>query len=126
MMQVIFSENAPKAIGPYSQAMQTGNLIFVSGQLPVVPETMTVISADVAEQAEQSIQNIKAILATRDLTLNNVVKASVFLSDMADFAAVNAVYSEHFNEIYPARTCVQVARLPMEAKVEIEVIAEIA
>ncbi|CAH0534403.1 2-iminobutanoate/2-iminopropanoate deaminase [Vibrio stylophorae] len=125
-MQVIFSENAPKAIGPYSQAMQTGNLIFVSGQLPVVPETMTVISADVAEQAEQSIQNIKAILATRDLTLNNVVKASVFLSDMADFAAVNAVYSEHFNEIYPARTCVQVARLPMEAKVEIEVIAEIA
>ena len=122
-MKQITTNNAPAAIGPYSQALDLGNLVFVSGQLPVIPATGE-MPATVEEQANQSLTNMKAILAEAGLTMADVVKTVIFLADINDFAAVNAVYAQFFAQPYPARSCVQVAAIPKGAKVEIECIAK--
>lgn len=122
-MKQINTTNAPAAIGPYSQALDLGNLVFVSGQLPVNPATGE-MPATVEEQANQSLTNLKNILAEAGLTMADVVKTVIFLADINDFAAVNAVYAQYFAQPYPARSCVQVAAIPKAAKVEIECIAK--
>ena len=122
-MNVISTSSAPAAIGPYSQALDLDDLVFVSGQLPVDPATGAM--ADTVEaQAAQSLANIRAILAEAGLTMAHVVKTVIFLADINDFAAVNAVYAEAFAQPYPARSCVQVAAIPKGAKLEIECIAK--
>lgn len=121
-MNVVSTSNAPAAIGPYSQALDLGDLVFVSGQIPVNPAT-GLMADTVEEQAAQSLANIKAILAQAGLTMANVVKTVIFLADINDFAAVNQVYAQAFSEPYPARSCVQVAAIPKGAKLEIECIA---
>ena len=121
-MKVVSTSNAPAAIGPYSQAIDLGNMVFVSGQIPV--DSATGKMADtVEEQAAQSLANLKAILAEAGLSMANVVKTVIFLADINDFAAVNAVYAKAFAEPFPARSCVQVAAIPKGAKLEIECIA---
>lgn len=122
-MNVVSTSNAPAAIGPYSQALDLGDLVFVSGQIPVNPATGE-MAATVEEQAAQSLANIKAILAQAGLTMANVVKTVIFLADINDFAAVNQVYAQAFAEPYPARSCVQVAAIPKGARLEIECIAK--
>ena len=122
-MNVVSTSNAPAAIGPYSQALDLGDLVFVSGQIPVNPAT-GMMADTVEEQAAQSLANIKAILAQAGLTMANVVKTVIFLADINDFAAVNQVYAQAFSEPYPARSCVQVAAIPKGAKLEIECIAK--
>ena len=121
--EIINTEKAPAALGPYSQAIKAGNTIYVSGQIPLIPETMEIISDDVQEQTKQSLENVKAVLEAAGATLNDVVKASVFIRDMNDFAKINEIYATYFTENNPARACVEVARLPKDVKVEIEVIA---
>ena len=123
--QIIHTENAPKAIGPYSQAVKAGNMLFVSGQVPFVPETMEIVEGDVKAQTAQSLKNVQAILAEAGLDFSHVVKSTVFIKDMNEFAQINEVYAEFFGENKPARACVEVARLPKDVKVEIEVIAVI-
>ena len=123
MKKAISTSKAPAAIGPYSQAIQVGNLVFASGQIPIDPATGNFVAGGVREQARQSLTNVKAILDEAGLTLDNVVKTTVFLADMNDFADVNAVYAEFFAEPYPARSAVAVKTLPKGALVEIEVIA---
>ena len=123
MKKVISTSKAPAAIGPYSQAIQVGTLVFASGQIPIDPATGNFVAGGVREQARQSLTNVKAILDEAGLTLDNVVKTTVFLADMNDFADVNAVYAEFFAEPYPARSAVAVKTLPKGALVEIEVIA---
>ncbi|GLI54646.1 reactive intermediate/imine deaminase [Propionigenium maris DSM 9537] len=123
MKKAIFTENAPAAVGPYSQAMRAGDMLFVSGQIPYVPSTMKLVSEDIKEQTRQSLENVKAILEEAGASLNDVVKAGVFIKDMNEFGAINEVYSEYFSENKPARACVEVARLPLDVRVEIEVIA---
>ncbi len=122
MIKRISTDKAPAAIGPYSQALDTGNMLFISGQIPINPATGT-MPESVEEQAKQVLTNITNILAEAGLTMANVVKTSVFLSDLNDFAAVNEVYASFFAEPYPARSCVQIAAIPKGAKVEIETIA---
>lgn len=124
MKKEINSSKAPGAIGPYSQAIMIGNLIFVSGQLPINAETGT-MPEDIKEQTRQSIENIKAILAEAGATLDNVVKSTVFLADMSLFGPMNEVYGEEFRATYPARCAFAVKELPKQALVEIEVIAAI-
>ena len=119
----IHTEHAPAAIGPYSQAIQAGNTIYVSGQLPIDPATGEFAGADIAAQTRQSLTNIKAILEANGMTMANVVKTTVLLEDISEFAAMNAVYAEFFSEPYPARAAYQVAALPKAAKIEIEAIA---
>lgn len=121
--QVIHTDNAPKAIGLYSQAVKAGNMLFVSGQVPFVPETMEIVEGDVKAQTAQSLKNVQAILAEAGLDFSHVVKSTVFIKDMNEFAQINEVYAEFFGENKPARACVEVARLPKDVKVEIEVIA---
>ena len=121
-MKMISTQNAPAAIGPYSQALEAGGMVFVSGQLPVDPATGA-MPEDVQDQARQSLANLKAILAAAGLTMADVVKTVVFLADLGDFAAVNEVYAEAFAQPFPARSCVQAAGIPKGAKVEIECIA---
>ena len=121
--QVIHTDNAPKAIGPYSQAIKAGTLLFVSGQVPFVPETMEIVEGDVKDQTRQSLKNVAAILKEAGADFSNVVKSTVFIKDMNEFALINEVYAEFFGENKPARACVEVARLPKDVKVEIEVIA---
>ena len=121
--QVIHTDNAPKAIGPYSQAVKAGNMLFVSGQVPFVPETMEIVEGDVKAQTAQSLKNVQAILAEAGLDFSHVVKSTVFIKDMNEFAQINEVYAEFFGENKPARACVEVARLPKDVKVEIEVVA---
>lgn len=121
--QVIHTDNAPKAIGPYSQAVKAGNMLFVSGQVPFVPETMEIVEGDVKAQTAQSLKNVQAILAEAGLDFSHVVKSTVFIKDMNEFAQINEVYAEFFGENKPVRACVEVARLPKDVKVEIEVIA---
>lgn len=121
--QVIHTENAPAAIGPYSQAVKAGNLLFVSGQVPFVPETMEIVEGDVKAQTAQSLKNLQAILKEAGSDFSNVVKTTVFIKDMNEFAQINEVYAEYFGENKPARACVEVARLPKDVKVEIELIA---
>jgi 2-iminobutanoate/2-iminopropanoate deaminase len=121
--QIIVTPAAPKAIGPYSQATCANGFLFISGQLGIRPETGDFAGASVEEQAEQAFRNLEAILAAAGTNSGNVMKTTVFLSDMNDFPAVNAIYAQFFREPYPARACVQVARLPKDAKVEIEAVA---
>jgi 2-iminobutanoate/2-iminopropanoate deaminase len=112
-----------KAIGPYSMAIETGDLVFLSGQTPLDAATGKLVEGDIAAQARQSLENLKTILDAAGLTFAHVVKANIFLTNMGDFAAVNEVYKSYFREPYPARSTIAVAALPMGAKVEIEMIA---
>ena len=121
----ISSPDAPPAIGPYSQGIKTGSFVFLSGQIPLVRDTGKFVDGIIKEQTEQVIANIKALLATEGLDLDDVVKATVFLADMNEFAAMNEVYAKHFIGTPPARSTVQVARLPRDARIEIEVIAQV-
>ena len=123
MNQIIHTDLAPAAIGPYSQAVKTGNLLFVSGQLPIDPATGEFAGADIVSQTRQSLLNMKAILEANGMTMADVVKTTVLLADIGEFAAMNQVYAEFFAEPYPARAAFQVAALPRGAKVEIEAIA---
>ena len=123
MNQPIYTPNAPAAIGPYSQAVQASNMLFVSGQIPIDPATGEFAGADITTQTNQSLTNIKNILAAAGYTLNDVVKTTVLLADIADFAAMNAVYAEYFSENKPARAAFAVKDLPKGALVEIEAIA---
>jgi 2-iminobutanoate/2-iminopropanoate deaminase len=125
MKEIIATNNAPSAIGPYSQAIKTGNMIFVSGQIPIDPETGNFVSDDVKEQTVQVLKNLSVVLEAAGATLNNVVKTTVFIADMNDFGVMNEIYAEYFNENKPARATVQAARLPRDAKVEIDCIAVI-
>ena len=124
-MQRISTKKAPVAIGPYSQAIQVGNLVYTSGQIPIDPATGEFAKGGIKEQTRQSLTNIKAILEEAGLSMSNVVKTTVFMADMNDFADMNAVYAEFFTEPYPARSAVAVKTLPKGALVEIEVVAEI-
>ncbi|ABR48473.1 putative endoribonuclease L-PSP [Alkaliphilus metalliredigens QYMF] len=123
MSKVINTKKAPAAIGPYSQAVQAGNMLFVSGQIPFVPETMELISEDVQEQTKQALENLKAILEEAGLGFKDVVKTTVYIKDMNEFGKINEIYGEYFKENKPARACVEVARLPKDVKVEIDAIA---
>ncbi len=125
MNQAIHTDNAPAAIGPYSQAVKAGNTIYVSGQLPVDPATGEFAGDDIAAQTKQSLTNIKNILEKAGAGMENVVKTTVLLSDIGDFAAMNEVYATFFKEPFPARAAFQVAAIPKGAKVEIEAIAVI-
>ena len=125
MKQVIHTDSAPAAIGPYSQAIQIGDLLFVSGQVPIDPSTGAIVEGDIKVQAQQSLNNLKAILNAAGTNMGAVVKTTVFLADMNDFAAMNEVYAQFFQAPYPARSAVQVARLPKDVKVEIEAIAQL-
>lgn len=124
-MQAIHTEKAPKAIGPYSQAIKVGNLVFASGQVPIVPATGEFVEGGIKEQTRQSLTNSKAILEEAGTSLSKVVKTTVYLSDMANFAAMNEVYAEFFTQPYPARSAVAVKTLPKNALVEVECIAEL-
>ena len=121
-MKVIATEKAPGAIGPYSQAMRIGNMIFTSGQIPLNPATGEMVT-EIAAATKQSLENVKAILEVEGATMDNVMKTTVFLSDMNNFVAMNEVYATYFPQNPPARSAVEVARLPKDAIVEIEVIA---
>ena len=125
MKEVISTKAAPAAIGPYSQAIKVGNLVYTSGQIPIDPATGSFVEGGIKEQTRQSLTNIEAILAEVGLSMSNVVKTTVFLADMNDFADMNAVYAEFFSEPYPARSAVAVKTLPKDALVEIEVVAEV-
>lgn len=122
-MKQIISENAPAAIGPYSQAVEVGGFVYASGQLPIDPATGIFPEGGIKEQTRQSLLNVSAILEAAGLSLSNVVKTTVYLADMGYFADMNAVYSEFFKAPYPARSAVAVKALPKGAMVEIEVIA---
>lgn len=122
MNKVIASSDAPKAVGPYSQAVYAGDTLYVSGQLPVDPTTSKVPET-IEEQTRQSLKNLNAILTEAGLSFADVVKTTVLLDDIKNFAAMNAVYAEHFSGAFPARVCYQVAALPMGVKVEIDAIA---
>ncbi len=119
----IASQKAPKAIGPYSAALRAGQLLFVSGQVPLDPDTGMMIDGDIGTQTRQVLQNIGALLEAAGLSLQHVVRTTVFLADMNDFAAMNEAYRTAFVEPYPARSTIQAARLPRDARVEIDVIA---
>lgn len=123
-LKVIASEQAPKAIGPYAQAIQVGDLLFTSGQIPLNLEG-NVVEGGIEEQTRQVFANLQAVLAEAGATFSDVVKATVFMKDMGDFAAMNAIYGEAFGDHKPARSAVEVARLPRDVKVEIEVIASL-
>lgn len=123
MRNVIATDRGPKAIGPYSQAIKANGLVFLSGQIPLDPATQQLIEGDIATQTERVLQNIAGILAAAGSSLAQVVKTSVFLKNMSDFAAMNEVYGRHFTGDPPARSTVEVARLPKDVLVEIEVIA---
>lgn len=123
MKEIINTKKAPGAIGPYSQAVKANGFVFVSGQLPINPETGIFPEGGVKEQTRQSLKNLQAILEADNLSFSDVVRTGVFLKDMEDFAAMNEVYGEFFTEKFPARVCVEVARLPKDARVEIEVTA---
>lgn len=125
-MQTHLIDGAPEAIGPYCHAIQTGNLIFCSGQTPLDPETMQLVGSDIGTQTEQALKNLDFVLNGLGLSLQNVVKATVFLKDMADFQGMNEVYARMFGTHRPARTTIAVRQNPLDALVEIECIAEIA
>lgn len=121
--QAISTKKAPAAVGPYSQAIKAGGFLFVSGQIPINPETGELVTGDIKAQTHQVLKNVKAILEEAGLTMDDVVKATVFISDMDQFAAVNEVYAQYFGDVPPARACVEVARIPKDVGVEVEVIA---
>jgi len=123
MKKVIATGDAPKAVGPYSQAIAVGNLLFCAGQIPLDPVSGDLVGADVTAQTERVCQNIAGVLHANGMTFAHVVKSTVFLTDLANFAAMNAVYAKYFTEPFPARSTIQVAGLPRGAMVEIEVTA---
>jgi len=120
---IISTTKAPAAIGPYSQAVKVGNLIYTSGAIPVDPTNGEVVSGGVAEQVEQALKNLEAVLVVAGASLENVVKTTVFIKNMNDFAVINEVYKKYFTKNYPARSCVEVARLPKDVMIEIECVA---
>ncbi len=122
-MKPVSTDKAPAAIGPYSQAQIVGNLVFASGQIPVDPATGSIPSG-VEAQAHQAFKNVAALLAAAGSDISKVVKTTVFIKDMNDFAAINAVYAQYFTEPYPARSCVEVARLPKDVLLECDALAE--
>lgn len=124
-MKKISTNNAPQAIGPYSQAIVAGNLVFASGQIAINPETNDVVDGGIEAQAHQVLKNITNLLAAAGTSMSKVVKTTVFMADMADFATVNSIYAEYFTEPYPARSAVAVKSLPKGVLIEIEVIAEV-
>jgi 2-iminobutanoate/2-iminopropanoate deaminase len=121
--QVVSTEKAPKAIGPYSQAVVAGDLVFTSGQIPLDPQTQQMVQGDVRQQAERVMHNLSAVLSAAGASFATVVKATIFLADLNDFAAVNEVYGKCFANAPPARSTVQVAALPKGARVEIDLVA---
>ena len=123
MKKVISTAEAPKAIGPYSQAIETGGLIFVSGQIPLIPATGEIVEGSVEVQTARVLENLKAILEAAGASLEDVVKTTVYITNMDDFAKVNGIYGQYFQENPPARVCVEVSKLPKGALVEIDVIA---
>ena len=123
LKQAISSSDAPKAIGPYSSALRAGQLLFVSGQVPIDSATGEMVTGDVATQTRRVLENIGALLNAGGLTYNDLVRTTVFLADMNDFAAMNEVYRTYFTEPYPARSTVEAARLPRDARIEIDAIA---
>mgnify|MGYP000335160696 FL=1 len=123
MAEVVYTKNAPDAIGPYSQGISAENIAFVSGQLPIDPATGEFAGNDIASQTRQSLKNVQAILAENGMTMADVTKTTVLLADIAEFAEMNQVYAEFFAEPFPARAAFEVAALPKNAKVEIEAIA---
>ena len=123
MRDVILTDRGPKPIGPYSQAIRTNGFLYVSGQVALDPKTGEMVAADIRQQTERVLENVKGILEAAGSNLHHVVKTTVFLKDMNDFAAMNEVYAKHFTSAAPARSTVQVSRLPKDALVEIEVIA---
>lgn len=123
MRQAVATDQAPKAIGPYSQGIRAANLLFVSGQIPIDPATGSLIDGDIAAQTRRVFENLSAILKEAGGSLDNVARTTVFLADMGDFAAMNEVYAGYFKTPAPARSTVQAARLPKDARIEIDVIA---
>ena|SRR5690606_1438250 len=124
MKKIIFTKNAPTPIGPYSQAVLSGNTLYVSGQIPSNPLTGALMMSSIEEQTKQVMENLKAILSEVDMSFDNVVKATIFITDMSDFSKINSVYGSYFSETNaPARETVQVSRLPKDVNVEISVIA---
>jgi len=121
--KVIQTEKAPKAIGPYSQAIQAGNFLFLSGQIPIDPKTGELVKGDICKQTQQSLENIKGILESQGLGMENVVKSTIFLKDIANFNQVNEVYTTYFPSSPPARSTVEVTKLPRNADIEIEALA---
>ncbi|TDS08419.1 RidA family protein [Sphingobacterium paludis] len=121
--QILNTENAPAAIGPYNQAVKAGHTLYVSGQIPLIPGSMELISSGVADETHQVLKNVHAILEHAGYSFNDVVKASIFINDMVDFATINEVYAQYFTDNQPARECVAVKTLPKNVNVEISVIA---
>ncbi|MFW2438201.1 MAG: Rid family detoxifying hydrolase [Arenicellales bacterium] len=122
---VISTSNAPQAIGTYSQAIKTGNTVYLSGQIPLIPETMAIISDDISEQIHQVFKNLSAVAAAADGDLDDIVKLNVFLTDLSHFPTVNEIMAGYFNEPYPARAAIGVAALPKDAAVEMDAILEL-
>ena len=125
MKEIISTDKAPAAIGPYSQAVKVGNLLFTSGMIPIDPETNTLVEGGIEVQAERALQNVKALLDASGTSMDKVVKTVVFIKNMDDFAKVNEIYAKYFTSDFPARSCVEVARLPKDVLIEMEAIAEI-
>ena len=125
MKEIIATDKAPAAIGPYSQAVKVGNLLFTSGMIPIDPATNTLVEGGIEDQAERALENVKNLLEASGSSLDKVVKTVVFIKDMNDFAKVNEIYAKYFTENYPARSCVEVARLPKDVLIEMEAIAEV-
>lgn len=123
MANVISTDKAPAAIGPYSQAIEVNGMIYTSGMIPIDPSTGELVTGSVEAQAEQAISNLEALLAASGSSIEKTVKTVVFISNMDDFGKINEVYAKHFKEPYPARSCVQVARLPKDVAIEIEAVA---
>jgi endoribonuclease L-PSP, putative len=122
--EVISTSKAPAAIGPYSQAVKIGNMVYTSGMIPIVPESGEIIQGDVAAQARQALENLEEVLKEAGTSLGNVLKTTVFIKNMSDFSVINEVYKEFFTDSFPARSCVEVARLPKDVLIEIECIAQ--
>ena len=125
MTKIISTDKAPAAIGPYSQAVAVGNMVYTSGQIAIVPETGNIVEGGVEEQTKQALENLKVVVEEAGSSLDKVVKTTVFIKNMGDFAKINEVYSKYFTSNFPARSCVEVARLPKDLLVEIEAVAVI-
>lgn len=124
--KVIFTEKAPAAIGPYSQAIKTGSFLFASGQIPIDPSTGQMVNSSIEEQTKQVMENVKGLLESMEASMENIVKTTLFITDMNDFPKINEVYSNYFKQSPPARSCVEVSALPKGAKIEMEFIASLS
>ena len=121
--EIVISKKVPAAIGPYSPALKIGNLVFVSGQVPMDPVNGEIVKGEIEAQARRSLENLKAVLESYSIGMENIVKTTIFLKDMNNFSRINKIYGEYFTGQYPARSCVEVSRLPKDANIEIEAIA---